>query len=149
MNQELNTNNSDLSPFFQIKTQADLKKASAILHDARFTADAIGFDVSAKTFTLKCWVFEYVQKSDGTSRHWKAYRLSFTGVAECKVTTLEKVSYYEIATIRFAEGDHMLDLVTHYGIQIRLQIGKLDGVLMETDETREQGVNWGQIRIFN
>jgi len=136
-----NCNNSDLSPFFQIKTQANLKKAAAILHDARFTADAIRFDASAKTFALKCWVFKYKQKKDSTSRHWKAYQLSFADVAECKVTTLEKVSYYEIATIRFDEEDHILYLVTHYAIQIRLQIGKLDGALMETDETREQWVN--------
>ncbi len=121
----------------KISNQADLKKAAATLHDARFTADAIGFDVSTNVFTLKCWVFEPEQSKGGSPRRWKACRLSFTDVANYNLTTREKVCYYELSTIRFAEGDHRLDLITHYGIQITLQIGELHGALTETSETRE------------
>jgi len=122
----------------KISSQPELKRAAATLHDARFTADAIKFDVSANVFTLKCWIFEPAQNKGGNARRWRACRLSFTGVTNCDVTTHEKVCYYELSTVRLARSGHRLDLITHYGIQLVLQIRELNGVLTETDEMRER-----------
>jgi len=121
----------------KINSKAELKKAAATLHDARFTADAIGFDDSTNVFTLKCWVFESEQNRGRSPRRWKACRLSFKDVADYNAVTREKVCYYELSTMRFSEAEHRLDLVTHYGIRITLKIGELDGELTETGETRE------------
>jgi hypothetical protein len=111
---------------------ADLDAASATLHDARFTLDAICFDASAKTFTLKCWQLEGHKKP----RRWRAWSLSFAGVIECDMDTKESVAYYELATIRFDDREHALHLVTHYGVDIRLLTAGLDGILLEASETR-------------
>lgn len=75
--------------------------------------------------------------ANGT-RPWKACHLSFANVADSKVNVKEKVGYYELATIRFSERNHKLDLVTHYAIEISLAVGQLDGLLTETSETRDR-----------
>jgi hypothetical protein len=116
----------------RITKAAELKSLAATLHDARFTADTIAFDATARTFTLKCWVLELA------SRQWQAQQLSFGDVADCKVNVKEKVRYYELATIRFAERERKLELVAHYGIEISLAVDKLDGALNETNETRDK-----------
>jgi hypothetical protein len=69
---------------------------------------------------------------------WAACQLSFANVVDCKVNTTEKVRYYELATIRFFERARKLELVTHYGIEISLCVGELEGSLTETTETRQQ-----------
>jgi hypothetical protein len=115
-----------------------LKSVAAILHDGRFTADAITFDATARTFTLKCWVPEPKTKATEASRRWQACRLSFTNVADCKATAKEKVRYYELATIRFSEHSHKLDLVAHYGIEIALAVEELNGALTQMSETRDK-----------
>lgn len=109
-----------------------------MLHDARFTTDAIGFDASVRTFTLKCWVLEPKPKAVAAPRRWQSCRLSFTNIADCKVNEREKIPYYELATIRFIEHERRIDLVTHYGIEISLITESLDGALNETRETREK-----------
>jgi hypothetical protein len=122
----------------RITNAADLKSLAATLHDARFTAEAIAFDGKGRTFTLKCWVLESKPTAAGSSRRWQACRLSFANVTDCKVNAKEKVRYYELATIWFSERDRKLDLVTHYGIEISLTVGELDGALTETSETRDK-----------
>jgi hypothetical protein len=122
----------------RISSETDLKSIAAILHDARFTADAVDFNAPAQTFNLKCWVSEPKRREGTGFREWKGYRLSFIKVTDCKVNTREKVSYYELATIRFAAGDRRLNLVTHYGIEISLQVGELNGALTEISETRAE-----------
>ncbi|MCX8156909.1 MAG: hypothetical protein N3J91_10750 [Verrucomicrobiae bacterium] len=116
----------------RITNAVELKSLAATLHDARFTADSIAFDATARTFTLKCWVLQ------PASRRWQARQLSFGGVADSKVNVKEKVRYYELATIRFAERDRKLEFVAHYGIEISLAVDKLDGALNETNETRDK-----------
>lgn len=123
-----------------ITNVADVKSVATTLHDARFMADAIEFDSTAKMFALKCWVLERKPKKLGASQCWHACRLSFTSFADCKVNEREKVPYYELATLRFAEGQRRLDLITHYGIEVSLAMEHLDGALTETSETREK---WG------
>lgn len=120
----------------QITNAAELKSLAATLHDARFTADAVTFDAAARTFTLKCWVLEPKPTAVENSHRWQARQLSFGSVTDCKVNVKERVRYYELATIRFAERDRKLDLVAHYGIEISLAVGELDGALTETSETR-------------
>lgn len=71
-------------------------------------------------------------------RPWKACQLSFANVVDCKVNAKEKVRCYELATIRFSERDHKLDLVTHCAIEINLAVGELDGSLTETGETHDK-----------
>jgi hypothetical protein len=122
----------------RIKNAVNLKSTAATLHDARFTVEDVTFDAPARIFTLKCWVLEPNPQSVGTSRRWQAYQLSFANVSDCKVTMKEKVRYYELATIWFSERDRELDLVTHYGIEISLSVGELDGALIETSETRDR-----------
>jgi hypothetical protein len=121
----------------RITNAAELKSLAATLHDARFTADAVAFDAAARTFALKCWVLE-PKPTEGNSRRWQARQLSFGNVADCKVNVKEKVRYYELATIRFAERNRKLDLVAHYGIEISLALGELDAALTEMSETREK-----------
>jgi hypothetical protein len=120
----------------RITNTAELKLLAATLHDARFTTDAIAFDAAARTFTLKCWMLEPAKSA---SRRWRACQLSFGSVADCKVNVKEKVSYYELATIRFAERDRKLELVAHYGIELNLAVDKLDGDLIQTNERLD---NW-------
>lgn len=122
----------------RITNSADLKSVAATLHDARFTAEALTFDATARTFALKCWVLEPKPMPAGNSRCWQACQLSFGNVADCKVNVKEKVRYYELATIRFSERDRKLDLVAHYGIEISLAVGELGGALTETNETRDK-----------
>jgi hypothetical protein len=122
----------------KIANADDLKPVAAMLHDARFTADAIAFDAEARTFALRCWVLEPKPTAAGNSRRWRACRLSFENVTDCKVTAKEKVRYYELGTIRFSERNRKLHLVAHYAIEISLVVGELDGVLTETDETRDK-----------
>jgi len=117
----------------RITNTAELKPLAATLHDARFTADTIAYDVAARTFTLTCWVFE------PASRRWQAWQLSLNNVTDCRVNLREKVCYYELATIRFSERDCKLDLITHYGIEISLTVCKLAGALTNRGETRD---NW-------
>src|SRR5882724_11501388 len=83
----------------EINDEATLKSVAGILHDARFTADEIGFDKLKHTFSLKCWILEPKRNEQTTS--WKAYRLSFTNVTACQINIKEKVPYYEISTLRF------------------------------------------------
>ena len=122
----------------KIANEADLKSVATVLHDARFTADAINFDAATHSFTLKCWVLEPKSKSIGVVRGWQAHQLSFANVTGCKVNVKEKVFYYELATIRFNQRDSKLDLITHYAVEMSLRLGKLEGTLTETDERREQ-----------
>jgi hypothetical protein len=49
-----------------IANEADLKSVATILHDARFTGDAIDCDAAAHTFTLKCWVQGLKPKNDSS-----------------------------------------------------------------------------------
>ena len=123
----------------KISSKADLKSVGATLHDARFASEDIDFDAKAGTFCLKCWVLDPKPKLGGVGPRWRANQLSFSNVANCTVETREVVSYYELATIRFARRNGRLELVTHYGIEISLQIREPNGALIETDETEE---NW-------
>ena len=122
----------------RITSEADLKSVSSLLHDARFTVNAIEFDSASHTFVLTCWVLESRQEGSVASRYWKGCRLSFANVSDCKLNIREAVSYYELATIRLVARDQKLDFVTHYGIDISLIIGELDGTLEKTNETRER-----------
>ena len=122
----------------KIANEDDLKSVATILHDARFTADAVDFDAATHTFTLRCWAHEPKPKGIGVTRAWQAHRLSFTNVTECKLDVKEKVIYYELATIRFSKRDSRLDLITHYAVTMSLQLAKLEGTLIETNERREQ-----------
>ena len=123
----------------KINNETDLKSVGAALHDARFTSEAIVFDAQAGTFGLKCWVREPKPTDGGGAPRWRANLLSFSNVANCTVKAREMVSYYELASIRFARRTGRLELVTHYGIEISLQVRELNGALIETDETKE---NW-------
>lgn len=69
------------------------------------------------------------------ARPWRACQLSFTNVEGGNVNIKEKVGYYELATIRFSECDHKLQLATHCGIEISLIVRELNGALTETEET--------------
>ena len=113
----------------KITKAADLTAVAAALHDARFIAGGIDFNRTARSFILKCRVFEPKSAALDSSRHWQAYRLSFANVIDCEVNVREKVPYYELATIRFAPRERRLDLVTHYGIEIGLRLGEFYGIL--------------------
>jgi hypothetical protein len=121
----------------KINNATELKSVATILHDARFTANGIDYDATAHTFILKCWACEPKPKGVGVTSGWQAHGLSFTNVTGCKVNVKEKVSYYELATIRFNERDSRLDLIAHYAVEISLQLGQLDGALTETGERLE------------
>lgn len=122
-------------------SETDLKSASAFLHDARFTLDAIDFNPRTQTFALKLWVYAPKGKGGKDSQMWKAYLLSFAAVTDCSVKMHEKVSYYELATIRFVKHEACVHLVAHYGVEITLRIRELKGVITETDETRKRWPN--------
>ena len=122
----------------QIANEDDLQSVATILHDARFTADAIYFEAATHTFTLKCWTLGSKPKQVGMTRAWQAHRLSFNSVIGCKVNVNEKVAYYELSTLRFNKSDSRLDLFTHYAVEMSLQLEKLEGALTETNEQREQ-----------
>ena len=121
-----------------ISNPDDLKCVAATLHDARFTPDAINFNAEAHTWSLQCWVFESKQGDIKSSRQWQACVLSFAGVSNCRVNIKEIVPYYELATLRSTEHSRTIQLVTHYGIEICLEVEKLAGTLVETAETRSQ-----------
>jgi hypothetical protein len=131
-------NNSITNMQIQIANEDDLQSVATILHDARFTVDAIDFDAATSLFTLKCWTLEPKPKQEGVTRAWQAHRLLFTSVIGCKVNVNEKVVYYELSTLRFSKGDSRLDLFTHYAIEMSLQLGKLEGSLTAINERREQ-----------
>ena len=50
----------------KITNETDVKSVTAILHDARFMADAIAYDAKAQTFALKCWVQGLKGKDDSS-----------------------------------------------------------------------------------
>jgi hypothetical protein len=110
-----------------------LKSAASLLHDARFTAEAIVFEKSTRTFTLKCWQRD-------VHRSWRAYQLLIANVIESKVTVKEAVAYYELSTFRFDQ--RRLELITHYGIEISLEVEKLAGEVIDTGETQQ---DWAQL----
>jgi len=124
-----------------IGSKTDLKSASAFLHDARFTFDAIDFNPQTQTFSLKLWVCAPRRKGGKDLQMWKAYLLSFAAVTDCKVKMHEKVSYYELATIRFVKREGCVHLVAHYGVEITLWIRELAGAIKETDESRQEWPN--------
>jgi len=119
----------------RIVDRVDVENVSAVLHDAVFRPDAIVFDPDTGVFSLKSWVLERV--SGENVRRWRAYTLSFYGVLECRAKKREEVSHSELASIVYSESTGTLELVTHYAIDIRLSVGKLDGLLSKTNETRE------------
>jgi hypothetical protein len=112
----------------------DLRLVAATLHDARFTADGIEFNATTHGLVLKCWQLE--AESGEVPQQWKAFRLSFTNVSDCKVSIKETVAYYELATMMYSQKDHKLDIIAHYGIEIRLVVDHLDAALTETSEIR-------------
>jgi hypothetical protein len=120
-----------LPPSSVIDNASSLEEVAAFLHDARFTADSISFDADKQIFSLKCWVqlaFRGV---------YKAYTLSFSGVTGCNVVQEEDVRFYEISTLRFNENSRRLEILTHYAVEISLELVDLMGMLTETSETRE------------
>jgi hypothetical protein len=129
-----------------ISNPDDLKCVAATLHDARFTPDAIiNFNAEAHTRThtwsLQCWVLESKQGDIKSSRQWQACVLSFAGVSNCRVNIKEIVPYYELATLRFTEHSRTIQLVTHYGIEICLEVEKLAGTLLRRLKRGRNGVN--------
>jgi len=118
----------------EINTLENSKHVSSILHDARFVIEGINLDKQKQTFDLKCWQLERIPKIDKPS--WKAYHLNFTGLKDFKFEMAEKVSYYELATMRFSERDGLLNLITHYGVEIVLTLEKLSGWLVGAEEIK-------------
>ena len=116
----------------RIESADDVKVVAAVLHDARFTEDKIQFDETSHGFNLECWLPEPKGTAKRAKRPWKAYRLSISNVLACKAKATEKVRYYELSTILFSERNRRLDLISHYGIRISLQVGELNGSLTET-----------------
>lgn len=119
----------------RIVDNSDIKYADTVLHDAVFRLDAIAFDVDTGVFALKAWVRE--REAGENVRRWRAYTLTFHNVLECQIDQREDVSHCELASIKYAESAGRLELVTHYAVDVKLRIQKLDGTLAQTDETRE------------
>lgn len=116
----------------QIVNAVELKSIAALLHDARFTLADIAFSDETGVFTLKCWVLKSV------SQNWQECQILFNSVVDCKIKISEKVRYYELATIRFAEHSQYLELIAHYGVEVSLTVDRLNGKYGETGKSREK-----------
>src|SRR5258708_39752732 len=92
----------------KLTTLVSLKEAAATLHDASFTSADINFDAQANFFSLRCWIPDASRDQRTSPREWKAYRLSFRDVTDCKIVTREEVAFYELATIHYSKADREL-----------------------------------------
>jgi hypothetical protein len=108
----------------------ELNSIAARLHDARFAPPDIVFDERAGIFSLKCWIFMHRSQ-------WRECQILFESVIDCEIKVFEKVRYYELATIRFSKQTQNLELIAHYGIEVKLTVNGLNGTYSETGGSRE------------
>jgi len=115
-----------------------LKSVTGELSDARFRQSNISFDQSARIWTLVCWSPRR-GRSAVCTEWWQELRFTVSNVVTYKSSFTEKVDYYEIASLSLSEDKTQLQILCHYGADLRLTIGQLDVQLLQGSGEGKRG----------